>query len=501
MAMDFKHAGGSNQITGMPPAMKPEDRVPAVIKLAWSSGAVFENVMVNAVSAWVNLIFNLGFLINPIWLGWGQTIPRLLDAILDPLYGYWSDNTQTRWGRRRPWMLGSAIFGAIVFVLLWFPSAAWSPVQIFLWFLVFSILCYQAYGIFAISYNALGMELTPDYNERTRVQAWRFVFLTLSGLMLNAAYKMSFLPLFAIGKPEQTDHPEIYGIRGVALLFSLIILLCALAPVIFCRERKIAPVSGGGLGGKAGQEKIKLGAAFRFTLGNRVFIHYLAILACGLLGALVLPFHNYLVIYHVCGGNKVLGGTYLLANATVSTVLGIASVPLINWIATRYGKIAMLSLGQAVLIPGALLTWWLFNPAVPWLFMIYNLVAAMSLGGLLMLYNSVLVDICDLDEIKTRQRREGMYGAVTAVAIKTIFSISTVLVGYLLVWAGFNEKLGVQTVETLSKLRFMVAVCPAFMAVCAVVLLWKFPLTKARALAVRSELEARRGALHEVETT
>jgi GPH family glycoside/pentoside/hexuronide:cation symporter len=118
-----------------------------------------------------------------------------------------------------------------------------------------------------------------------------------------------------------------------------------------------------------------------------------------------------------------------------------------------------------------------------------------------MLYNSVLVDICDLDEIKTRQRREGMYGAVTAVAIKTIFSISTVLVGYLLVWAGFNEKLGVQTVETLSKLRFMVAVCPAFMAVCAVVLLWKFPLTKARALAVRSELEARRGALHEVETT
>ena len=132
------------------PSTRPEDRVPARAKLAWALGSVFENIMVNSVTSWIMPIFNLGFLISPVWLGWGQTIPRILDAFVDPVYGYWSDRTRTRFGRRRPWILASSLLGTLFFILLWLPSPSWSPLGVFGWFLFFTVLVYQAYGIFSI---------------------------------------------------------------------------------------------------------------------------------------------------------------------------------------------------------------------------------------------------------------------------------------------------------------------------------------------------------------
>ena len=472
-------------------ATRPEDRVPAGVKLAWSAGSVFENIMVNAICAWVMPIFNLGFLVNPVWLGWGQAVPRILDAFVDPIYGYWSDNTRTRWGRRRPWMLGSALFGTLAFVLLWFPQPGWRSEAVFAWFLAFSILCYQAYGMFAISFNALGMELSPDYNERTRVQAWRFAFLTLSGLLLNSAYKMSFFPFFQIGMPNGAPRPEIYGIRGVALLFGVIVLASALCPVLFCRERVAQPHRKEP--GEPGD--IRLADAFRYTFSNRIFLHFLAVLSFGIFGSLVLPFHVYLVIFYVCGGDKAAGASFVFYNAVVSTVIGLASVPLIQWMATRFGKRAMLLLGQCVLVPGSLATWFLFTPKMPWLFMLYNLIGAVSLGGLLMIYNSVIGDICDLDEIRTRQRREGMYNAVVSLVIKGAFSLNTVIFGYMLAFSGFDQGAKVQSVESMGTLRAIVMLFPAVMGAAAAVLLWLFPLNRARSLRVRAILERRRGRL------
>lgn len=475
-----------------PVAVRSEDRVPFGRKLAWSTGAIFENMMANGAGSLVTPIFNIGFGVPAVWLGWGQTIPRAIDAVVDPIFGWLSDKTKSRWGRRRPWMLVGGVLGSFFFTLIWFANPAWPKEMIFAWFLGVSIFYYLSYGLYAISYNALGMELSADYHERTRVQAWRFVFINISGQFLSWAYKLALIPMFAIGLPIGFDRVEVYGMRGVGLVFGVLMLVCALVPVFFLRERPVDETAAAGPGpAPAGHPKLSV--SLRETLSNRAYVLFMAIVVFGILGAFVLPFQTYLNIYYVFAGDKAAAATLMGVNATFGMVFSFGSAPFIAWVAGKLGKRGTLLLGQLLMVPAAIATYWLYNPAHPYLQLLIWPLFVLGLPALLVLYNSVVADIADLDELKTGLRREGMYGAVTAFVMKVVFAVTTVLTGYALAWSGFDEQLPEQSAETLDFMHMLIALWPAGMAALTAALLWFFPLTKARSLEVRRELEARRG--------
>ena len=115
------------------------------------------------------IILNLGLGMNPALVGLLGALPRLTDAITDPLMGYISDNTSSRWGRRRPYIFVGAIFACIVFIILWQLPVGMSEIFYFWYFLIGSFVFYLGYTIFATPWVALGYELTPDYHERTRL--------------------------------------------------------------------------------------------------------------------------------------------------------------------------------------------------------------------------------------------------------------------------------------------------------------------------------------------
>ena len=145
-------------------------------KSAWSIGSITDVYMTNALNYLAFPIFNMGLGVDPRMLGWALGLPRIWDAISDPLMGNISDNIRTRFGRRRPFILIGAILCAVMFALLWTSAASgWSPTAIGWWFMAMVFLYYTAYTIFAVPWGALGLELTSDYNERTRVQAYRTV--------------------------------------------------------------------------------------------------------------------------------------------------------------------------------------------------------------------------------------------------------------------------------------------------------------------------------------
>lgn len=96
----------------------PEDRVPFAHKLAYGAGAFANNMLAAAIGGMV-IILNLGFGMNPALVGLLGALPRLTDAITDPLMGYISDNTRSRWGRRRPYIFIGAIAAGVVFAILW----------------------------------------------------------------------------------------------------------------------------------------------------------------------------------------------------------------------------------------------------------------------------------------------------------------------------------------------------------------------------------------------
>lgn len=471
------------------PTIPVDERVPRKTKVAWASGAFFENVMANGINALVLQIFNLGYGISPVLLGWAQMIPRFLDAFSDPFLGYLSDNTRSRFGRRRPWLLSAVIICTILFCIIWMPNPAWSTTTIFLWFLVISILYYQFFGMFAINFNALGMELTPNYNERTRVQAYRFFFIMLSTPLLGWAYKLSFMPMFTGSGPFPLDQPELAGVRNVALLMGGLMLISGLMPVIFCKEKAhVEAVT-----------KVKLLEAFRLTFTNRPFVLLIIMALLVMLGALVAPFQMYVLIFYVSEGSREQGATLMGLNMTVGFICSFINIPLVTWVSEKIGKRGTLMVGQLAGIFLSVLGWWLHTPNYPYLFLVLTVLGGFSMGTIMILYNSIIADICDLDEIRSGQRREGMYGAVGGFVTKLAVSSTTVLTGYMLVLAGYNTGAAMQTPETITNMRLMMVFVPATLAAIGFCLTLYFPITRKRALQIRRVLERRRGKLMEVE--
>ena len=146
----------------------PEDKVSLYQKLSYGSGSLVNNLLGAAIPI-MAMVLNIGLKMDPILVGILMALPRFTDALTDPFMGYVSDNTKSKWSRRRPYILFGAISAGVLFALLWQLPPGRSESFYFWYFLVGSIIFYFGYTIFATPWVALGYELTPDYNERTRL--------------------------------------------------------------------------------------------------------------------------------------------------------------------------------------------------------------------------------------------------------------------------------------------------------------------------------------------
>lgn len=232
-------------------AAKAAERLPAAQKWFWAVGGLAENFVNLTVLYLAMQIYNLG--LSTTLVGLVMALPRLTDAIVDPLVGNLSDNTLARWGRRRPFIAVGALLVTLFYVLMWWAPVGLSERATFLDCLATTVLCFCAYATFGIPFNALGLEMTGDYHERTCLQSIKF------GFMITAQLSMSWLyPLcFQFGKLAgvQGGKPEVIGAGYVALIYGAVLLVSALLPALVCRER--APAQA--------HEKISLLSALKLT--------------------------------------------------------------------------------------------------------------------------------------------------------------------------------------------------------------------------------------------
>ena len=145
-----------------------KDRISNGQKFSYGLGAIVNNLLGGAIG-YMSIVLNVGLGMNPALVGTLQAIPRLTDAITDPVMGYISDKTRSRFGRRRPYIFIGAILVGLIFALMWQLQPGRSEMFYFRFFLVLSIIFYLAYTMFATPWVALGYELTSDYHERTRL--------------------------------------------------------------------------------------------------------------------------------------------------------------------------------------------------------------------------------------------------------------------------------------------------------------------------------------------
>jgi GPH family glycoside/pentoside/hexuronide:cation symporter len=442
------------------PSATPE-RLSFFKKCVWSFGSVADQFMTNGINSLAMPIYCISLGLDVRLLGLALAIPRFLDAVADPLMGNVSDNSRSRWGRRRPFIFAGGILCAIFFILLWCPPTAAPSKWLFAYFLGISIFYYLAYTVFSVPRNALGYELASDRRDRINLFAVNAVFAGATGLAIPWLYKLAFNPVFA-----GQEKNELLGARWVAIICGLLILASAL-PSVFLLSEKAAFKK---------QEKTPFFEAFRHAIGHRAFQCLTAIVFLVLLSVLLVgPLNLYIAIYYICGGDKETGAFWGGLAGTAQALSGIAAAPLIAKLAGRYSKIQVLSGGIIIAILGFVSTWWLYDPAHPWLQMGPGCLIQIGLGCVWVLNGAMIADICDDDEKKTGLRREGIFGAVFAFITKIAGSGVTLLAGFVLVGAGFVDAAHV-TAATLWNLRVLYILIPTILLLIALLFIRKYPL-------------------------
>ncbi len=472
----------------------PEDRIGFGQRLAYGTGA-FVNNLLGAASGGMMIVLNLGFGMSPALVGLLGAIPRFTDALTDPVMGFISDGTRSRWGRRRPWIFGGALLTAVLFALLWQLPRGQSEMFHFWYFMVGSILFYVGYTMFATPWVALGYELTPDYHERTRLMGTQN-FIGQTAFMVSPWFLwiMTYKGFF----PDQ-----VAGASGLAIILAVVVAGLGILPAIFLRER-MAAVAGAEAaarsGARAGDSALKRNVAeflrgFRITMSSGPFLKLSAATFLIFNGfMLISSFQSYVIIYYVCAGDQELGARWAGWAGTVGGFANFAVVAFVAWLGTRIGKRHAFFVSTGVSMLGYALKWVCYNPSAPWLVVVPAPLLAFGLGGLCTLVPSMIADVVDMDELKTHQRREGMFGSIFWFMVKLGMSAALAGGGYMLQASGFDVALGgAQSPGTIIALRLFDAVVPFIASGLAIWAVATFPITEARAYEVRQELERRRG--------
>jgi GPH family glycoside/pentoside/hexuronide:cation symporter len=417
---------------------KPEDRIRFSQLAAYGAGGIIPIALFNIAGILVGLMGNISLGLSAFWLGAILIVPRLWDALSDPLIGHLSDNTRTRWGRRRPYLLIGGIAVAVFFVAIWWiPKGdlvrAWFPTDAgFQWFqlayiLFFLLIFFTAVNIFEIPHGALGMEMTTDYHERTRLfSAKSFV---------GNLFAMSTPWLFALASLEIFKGPggnEVDGMRYVSLVIAAILIPLSFWWFFKLREPGFTKVEK--------QEKTPFWKDMKHTASNRNFIMLtLTIFTLAMGFNFVQLLGSYIPIFYIFGGDKVAGATLLGINGTIWAITGLLAVFPLNWISPKLGKRNTLAIAILLMCLAQLSKIVCYNPSYPYLIIIPTVLLSAGMLFFFTLGSSMVGDICDEDELKTGYRSEGSYYSVFWWFIKMGSALASFVAGALIVFTMFDE--------------------------------------------------------------
>ena len=468
-----------------------KDKVPFGQKLAFGSGHLVNNLLPGALGVFMFFLLT-AFGMSPFLAGLLGGIPRLWDAITDPVLGYISDNTKSRFGRRRPYIFAGAILSGILFAVLWQMNPDNSETYNFWYFLILSLIYLIGNTTFSTPLIALGYEMSQDYNERTRLMAYAQTFGQIAWMVVPW-----FWVLIA---NENLFATQAEGVRELSFYVGGLCIVFGIMPALFCKEIDQTHLTN--------QAKITFSTMFDNLKGmirgikevskNRPFLRLCGATFLVFNGfQMVASFSYFIIVFYMFNGDYGATGSW---PAWFSTMTAFATafliIPVVTWMSNRWGKRNAFIITTILSMIGYILKWWGFNPANPWLMFIPIPLMAFGLGGLFTLMMSMTADVCDLDELDNGMpRKEGTFGAIYWWMVKLGQAIALVLGGLVLELVGFDGDSATQSMETMTNLRLADIIIPAATAGLAIWVMWGYDLTEEKVKNIKSILVARRGEL------
>jgi GPH family glycoside/pentoside/hexuronide:cation symporter len=456
----------------------PAGRLSLKARLAFGAGDLSPGMAAIIVGFFQALFLTTVAGLSPGAVGIILLLGRVWDAITDPWMGLISDRTRSRFGRRRFWMLLGAVPFGVIYFLIWYVPPVGDTLKFF-YYLVVILAFNTAYTVVNVPYTSLTAELTNDYDERTVLNSFRFAF-SIGGSLLAGIVHGALITRFCADANACLPAESRTGYMLSAGIFGLIMIFPFLATVFGTREPTHAPPSS-----SAGSILDQL----RLAVACRPFLFVIGIYLCSWLALQVTQ--NVIGFYL----------TFYLRRADMFPIVllavqGSAMVFLFVWsaVSRKIGKQAVYYIGMTFWIFVQLGLFFLGQDQITMAIVLAAL-AGVGIATAYLVPWSMLPDVIDVDELRTGERREGVFYGVMTFTQKTCVGLGIALTLQSLAWFGFDQNLlpGQQPDSALLALRWMVGPLPGLVLIVGMLLVYRYPITRARHAEVLAELAKRKG--------
>jgi len=433
----------------------------------------------------VVLVQDLGF---PGWM-WGVIffMPRIFDSITDPIMGFISDNTKSKYGRRRQYVFLGALIMGISFSILWQLYRENGLDYNFMYFMIWSFVFYLGLTIFSVPYVAMGYEMSDDFHERTNIMAvaqwigqWAWVIAPWFWVIM-----------YDKGWFESAD----VATRTIAVWVGIICMVFAMVPSFFIKSQSTVNNDYKTLNVKNIRHSFfDIIRGFIQAFKNKPF-RKLCIATFFVFNAFntVAAFTFFIIVYYLFNGDAGASGIWpTLFGSLGALATTFIVIPIVSKMSRVMGKKKAFLVSQSISVFGYILLWFLFIPGKPFMFIFALPFFSFGIGSLFMLMMSMTADVIDLDELNTGLRREGIFGAIYWWMVKFGFAIAGLLSGLILSMIGFDATAATQSENAIVGLRFFFSGLPILGTLIAILVMRNYDLTEEKSNEIREQLESRK---------
>lgn len=407
-------------------------------KLAYGFGSVAYGAEDNGFSFFLLLFYSQVIGLDAGLVGLALALALLLDAFINPVIGYWSDNFRSKWGRRHPFMYAAAIPAAVGYSFIWSPPAGWSHQALF-WYLV-ALACgvRTLVTVYETPSSALAAELTQDYDERAKLISWRYFFAWTGGNSLSAGMFLFIIPAFAIGAVSgqfNRDAYSVYGIAGASFIF-LGIMISALGTHSRIRHLKPPPAK------RTLTLPRVFGEIFE-TLAERSFVSlFVATLFAGVGAGLSAALAFYMGTYF--WGFSPAQQAMLILGVFISAILGPALAPPVTRAIGKKNGAMLVGLVAFIGSPTPIvLKLFGLMPADPqltfWIVFVAQIIDVALIITFQVLFTAMIADLVEQSEVKTGRRSEGVFFAAVTFTRKSVQGLGVLAASAVLALAQFPK--------------------------------------------------------------
>ena len=462
-------------------------KVPLGQKIAFGIG-MFANQMFPAIMGifMVVLVQDLGF---PGWM-WGVIFfaPRIFDSITDPIMGFISDNTKSKWGRRRQYVLAGGVVMGVSYIIMWQLFKENSLQFNFWYFFLWSLVFYLGLTLFSVPYVAMGYEMSDDFHERTNIMA-------IAQFIGQWAWVIAPWFWVIMYDPEWFPTPE-EAVRQLSFWVAIPCAICAMVPALFIKSKSTLdedyePLNAANIGSSVTKIYDSFVEAFKIKEFRKICgATFLIFNAFNTVAALTF----FVIVYRLFNGDTEASGIWVSLFGCLGALgTTFIVIPVVTWMSKVLGKKKAFLVAQGISILGYIMLWFLFVPGKPWMYIIALPFFSFGIGSLFTIMMSMTADIIDVDQLNTGKRREGIFGAIYWWMVKVGFAIAGALSGIIIGIVGFDPDLATTDQQSaVDGLHAFFCFFPVAGTLLAMYIMRNYNITEESAGQVRKELNKRK---------